>query len=433
MRGSIRATSIIMDFDFMRYHRHRNNSGMFVDFQRRSELNREKKNRRGGFTLVEMLVSTAILVLILVMTLQIVNYTTALSNRTRAKVDAFQSARAGFEAMTRKISQATLNTYSDYDRDQTTFLPKAISGSNSYVRQSELHFVSGPANDIIVPPTADFVTNTDAIFFQIPSGYSSSSTSNALLPARLNAAGYYIEFSSDQNDRPSFLTKTILPYRYRFRLKEFFQPTENFGVYLYTDTSPKNQSPLKGNSTINWWYNLALAGTNTGYTSQSNQTTDAPVPTASIAENIIALVISPQRSPNYSVPSGVPLEIAPDYFYDTRAWAPPANSTSPLAKVSRNQLPPMVQVTMVAIDEPSAARLNPPGVATVPTFTEPNKLPGGLNSLFKSASNPSGAGNNEAFRTDLQSLEDGLTNLHIAYRVFSTNVSILQARWSDDK
>src|SRR5579862_8212439 len=68
----------------------------------------------GGFTLIEMLVATFVLVIILGMTLQITNYANDLFLRTRKRIDTFQESRAGFEVMTRKVSQAMLNTYWDY-------------------------------------------------------------------------------------------------------------------------------------------------------------------------------------------------------------------------------------------------------------------------------------------------------------------------------
>ena len=61
-----------------------------------------------------MLVATFVLVMILGMTLQIIKSANDLFLGTRKRIDTFQEARAGFEVMTRKISQAMLNTYWDY-------------------------------------------------------------------------------------------------------------------------------------------------------------------------------------------------------------------------------------------------------------------------------------------------------------------------------
>ena len=159
---------------------------------------------------------------------------------------------------------------------------------------------------------------------------------------------------------------------------------------------------------------------------------------------MIALVIEPIRSPNYPVPSTAPVELAPNYYYDTRQWSgTTSNATSALSIASRNQLPPQVKVTMVAIDEVSAARMQAQyGGAlgsTLPTFSDSSTskpaLTGGLynangtSNLFLTASQT--PGDNKTYQSDLTSLEQALVNLHVTYRVFSTNVTILQAKFSD--
>jgi uncharacterized protein (TIGR02599 family) len=371
---------------------------------------------RAGFTLIEMLVASAVLVLILAMTLQIVSYTTTLTTRTRSRIDAFQESRAGFELMTRTISQAMLNTYWDY-ADSNGY-PKSSSAYNgkpvSYLRQSELQFVSGQANGIIDVNNAGMKCTTHAIFFQAPLGYSSGQVSTTALPNMLNACGFFVEFSGDAGDRPAFLAtsgaQTVLPLRYRFRLKQFIQPTESLGIYKFTnDASP---------SELNYWYNNPLQGVDA-----FNQRTSVTVPKVVTAENVIALVILPQRSPNYPAPSGAPVELAPQYNYDSRLWAPPTNDRSSLGYATRNQLPPNVQVTMVAIDEPSAARLQLQNGTQMPDL--------GLGNLFQQASNDPTTGSFDKYQADLTTLQNTLISQHINYRVFSTNVGILQAKWSD--
>ena len=174
-----------------------------------------------GFTLVEMLVATAVLVLILTMTLQIVNYANTLLLSTRKRIDAFQEARAGFEAMTRKISQATLNTYWDYATGTIgsgTGSPRPAATSSSYfnfvptqyLRQSDLDFVSGQSRVIYAPqlrchfaewcqcmasPVVKILGQS--IFFIAPTGYSDLAT-NEVMPNLLTTCGYFLEFSSDE-------------------------------------------------------------------------------------------------------------------------------------------------------------------------------------------------------------------------------------------
>lgn len=438
-----------------------------------------------GFTLIEMLVATFVLVIILGMTLQITNYANNLFLSTRKRVDAFQEARAGFEVMTRKISQAMLNTYWDYangtvgsgtgaPRPQPDFSTTGkasayttASGTwqpTQYLRNSQLHFVCGPTEttsatlsgttvNTIVGLTANGSTSTNpvsrmvgnAIFFQAPVGYSDS-TSNAVMPNLLNTCGYFLQFSSDNPDRPTFLQNSAepgytggsvaLPLKFRFRLKELALPSQYMYAYQYISGQTNIVYP-------NWWYSQPLAK------KTSNTNIALPFsPVYTLAQNVIALVIEPMRSSNYTPPNPNVTEIAPYYFYDSRSWDAPLRLTTPLSVATRNQLPPQVMVTMVAIDEASAARLQSQyGDAlgsTMPTFSDAGvvsspSLPNGLYDskgtpqIFTQASsnvnNPNTV--NDLYQKDLTNLEQALVNQHITYRVFSTHVTILQSKFSD--
>jgi len=144
-----------------------------------------------GFTLVELLVSTAIIALIMLMLVQVTNNISGAWRSTAEKVEKFQGARDGFEAMTRRISQATLNTYWDYydisgvARTQSTAPGQFLAFS--YGRQSDLRFISGPMWGQGLGPsgagvpwgittastaTSGFVSYwpTHGIFFQAPLG-----------------------------------------------------------------------------------------------------------------------------------------------------------------------------------------------------------------------------------------------------------------------
>jgi uncharacterized protein (TIGR02599 family) len=63
-----------------------------------------------GVTLVELAVSTAVLALLLLLLLSMVNQTDSVWRQTRGKIEQFREAREGFESMTRRLGQATLNT-----------------------------------------------------------------------------------------------------------------------------------------------------------------------------------------------------------------------------------------------------------------------------------------------------------------------------------
>src|ERR1700677_4331589 len=70
--------------------------------------------RAGGFSLLEMLVSMAILGLIMAIVLSMTQQTSSLWKNTSGKIEGFRNARTAFDAMTRTLSQATLQTYYDY-------------------------------------------------------------------------------------------------------------------------------------------------------------------------------------------------------------------------------------------------------------------------------------------------------------------------------
>ena len=355
-----------------------------------------------GFSIVELLVATAVLALIMVVVVSMVSQSAALFRATRSKIDTFQEARAGFEAITRKLSQSVLNTYWDYEypNNDPTKPPSA------YVRQSELHFVSGQATNLLSGTGSN--ARGHAVFFQAPLGYTSVN-SPAQLPNLLNACGYFIEVADDEP--PNFIKNnpSRVP-RYRCRLMEMVQPAEELSVYKNLLTARRNKSY----GTLNDWFRTPL--------SPASGTTP---PRYILADNIIALIISPQRSANDPVATGDPVpDLAPGYSYDSLRYQnasspPPAveANESALAARTRNQLPPYVQVTMVAIDEQTAARLasTQANSQVPPTF--------GAENLFK---------NQSSYASDLKILEDELIRQNVKYRVFSTSVPILQAKWSED-
>ena len=163
--------------------------------------------------------------------------------------------------------------------------------------------------------------------------------------------------------------------------------------------------------------------------------TTEPANTRVLAENVIALVVYPHRSPNDPVPSGSPTQLAPLYFYDSRSYV--TKPTDATALLTRNQLPPMVQITMVVMDERSAERFQASlGAApqTIAPATEKLGLTTGTTGLFVKAStisNPTAAQEKDQYTLDLATLEKKLQDLNLTYRIFSTDVSILQAKWSE--
>ncbi len=343
---------------------------------------------RRGFSLVEIMVSISVLTLILLVLVSLTDSVRRTWTYTTAKTEQFRDTREAFEAVTRKLSQATLNTYLDYDyplttdgKADTTQLP------TRYARQSELRFISGSAQTLIGSGSC----TTHAVFFQAPIGYSEKADYSETQKL-LNTCGYFIEWGDDTAARPEFITAAIVASRYRFRLMEMVEPSESLTLYKYTSGYPGYAGTE--------WFTTAL-----GRSSRPVQVR---------AENIMALVILPKLAPEEDSTGA---KLAPTYSYDSTVANPEASLNS------KNQLPTVLQVTLVAVDEASFSRYLGSN-QTMPDL--------GLNTLFTNVGdiqNPANAG----YAKDLQTLETTLRNLKLNYRIFTANVSVKNAKWNREQ
>ncbi|XHR31169.1 MAG: Verru_Chthon cassette protein C [Chthoniobacteraceae bacterium] len=342
-----------------------------------------------AFTLVEMMISMVILTMILIVVSSIANQTSRTWQFTTSKIQEFSAAQNSFDTITRLLSQATLNTYWDYvdaggntrtSANASTFVPSA------YSRQSELRFVGDLTANLA--PNASASRPLYAVFFQAPLGYSESGNSTGVqlkgLDKLLNSCGFFVEFNSDTAFKPSFLSSvaSIKP-RYRFRLMEYIEPSNTLSIYNYTS----------GSSTYS------------GYDWFANAFSGASAPVHVLAENIIALIILPKWSVEQDSTGA---SLAPNYTYHS------ADSTN---TTTRNQLPPVVQVTMVALDEPSAIKLASQNGTAMPA------------DLFTTGQFTKAA----QFSEDLQTLESTLSQKKLNYRVFTTNVTLRASKWGNNR
>jgi len=369
-----------------------------------------------AFTLVEVMLSTAIISLILLVLVSITTQTSATWKYTTGKIEQFRESRAAFETITTKVSQATLNTYWDYGYD-TAGLP------TRYERRSELRFNSGPAATLI----GNSGTGTrvaHSVFFHAPIGMvGSSSPQYHGLEGLLNVWGYFVELNSDKAFRPSFLDTATPPppQRYRFRLMEFMQPSENLATYGYT-------SGVSGGKPV--------AATYIGKEWFKNGVNASSSPSRPVAENIIALIITPRLSKqDEKEVKGAATEIdssplAPKYTYDSAVTkndgqvSYPATDPRGGAVNPKNQLPPVLQITMVAIDETSASRLNL-SASSGDIFKLTGKFLDTSKYTADLVAKPGGAA--------ADSLENTLIDKKVSYRVFTTNIPIRAAKWSRDQ
>ncbi len=314
------------------------------------------RNEARGFTLVEVLVSTAVLIVLLLLMLSVIGQASSIWRRSSGTVEAFQDARLAFDVITRNLSQATLNTYLDYDNS---------TNPARYLRMSELAFGSGPSGAGALPGTPG---TGQAVFFQAPLGYVTNATNYGGLEGLLNTCGYFVSFTTNSST-PAHVAAGGNPVRYR--LMQMLVPSEKNDIYK----------------------------TNTG-TAWFSAYTNAARP---LADNIILLLIRPQD------PSAAPPDITTNYSYDTRE-----NSGADPQPGNAHQLPPVIQVTMVAIEEAASRRIDAGGA-------QPAAITGALSGKFQATA---------LYQTNLDALGSALSAARIPYRVFSSAVPIRESKWT---
>jgi uncharacterized protein (TIGR02599 family) len=311
----------------------------------------------GGYTILEMMVALAVFGLILTMLLSVISQTSTATQWASQKVSAFQGARAAFDLMARNVSQATLNAYWDYDQ---------LPSPTRYLRKSELHFLIGNAGEDPFPGTADC---GQALFFQAPSGFTGTPAAYGGLETLLSAMGYYVEYRA-REALPAPFPPPVPVYRYF--LMQAVQPSEDLKVYEQ--------------ATGDVWID------------------DVANTASPIAENVICLIVWPRRSPEDD-PSG--LALSTNFTYDSRL-----NVLSNPQPLTAHQLPPAVQLTIVAMDEKSASRV-------CLSSTPPGAVSSSLADLF---------GNPAQYSEDLATLEDRLASKGINYRTFTVTIPIRESK-----
>ena len=432
------------------------------------------REKQAAFTLVELMVSTALIALLMSLLLSTVDQTQNVWKRTTAKVAQFQASRAAFEAMNRRLSQATLNTYwRAHDGTSTDARANFL-----FRRHSELQFLSGHlAESKGVPgiltsnPSIPGLTNpvglaypTHGVFFFAPIGVTEepglkdkSVRRFRSLDSVLTACGYFIEYGDDPF-RPKILPLPTVdnpgvPPHIRFRLIELSAPAEKLTVYKRED---KPVGSVNDAFDVPWQYSLApeildlnkahYVGRIDDPGSSGNlipnktwvrpfwmmealrRTTLNATTTAShfaygrvMAENVIALVVLPkvaEKDRGTGADTKKVGSLAPNYEYDSWRILKRDQGPGAVANSARdNLLPPIVQVVMVAIDETSALRQSP---GRVPDWTV------GDEPLFTKVDNEAD------LVSDVDKLEKRLQADHVNYRVFSTDVVIRASKWSKD-
>jgi uncharacterized protein (TIGR02599 family) len=327
-----------------------------------------RREAAGGFTLLEACAALFILTLVFGVLGQ---FMSGVSKAWQsAASDPFGEAAAAFETVTRNLSRATLEPYQDYADASGAFRTGAGFVPDHPARRSDLAFACGPsAGPGGLLASTGRVAATDSVFFVQAAGQTQLYVQDGLNHL-FNARGYFVEFGSDANV-PSFFSGTP---RERWRLKQVEQPSEALQVFTTTDTP-------------SWITQLAGAGATP----------------AILAENVIALVVLPERAvSDVGPPTPAPLT----YSYDSRNAA----STLTLA-----QLPPRADVFLAAIDEASAERLAATNGTAAPVL-----IPTGL---FQDATK---------FSADMATLDASLTAAKIRHRFFQRDLDLVASAWSDN-
>jgi uncharacterized protein (TIGR02599 family) len=297
-----------------------------------------------GFSLLEVLVASAVLALLLSLLSVAVGATLSTIRHSQSTVERFASARAAFDRLTATLSQATLNTYWDYDDSENP---------QNYIRTSDLHFVIENSSD----------GHGQNLFFQSPLSTSGTSPAPSGL---LNAVGYWVEFGEDKWRPPHVDTP-----RHRYRLMQGVSLSESFDVYE--------------DATSAW--------------TEGFKTAKFP-----IAENVIALILWPRQA-TASDPAGTAL--TGDYQYNSRT----------ASGIQRHQLPPMVQATLIVLDEPSMVRIQSGATE------QPEAIRSALTGKFQDVTR---------YKEDLRDVLDALIAEKINYTVLNIPVTLRESKWSSE-
>lgn len=284
---------------------------------------RRQFNSGTAFTLMEVMCSTAVLMIVLLIFTSTVQSISRIWNESHSQNRSFQNAQQAFQTVFRSLEEATLNPY--WTTLDANWMPVPNNPPAHFGRMSELHFVAGPASTL----TGTGFGPGTAVFYQAPIGYSEGG-SFVKLNNSLNVCGFFVEHDDDSDEMPDFL-KTLISSEKRYRLKGLVQPSEKLMTYL-------NQNDPNATG---WFTNSVLAG-------QARP----------VGENIILLLIRWI----YPAADG---SLVYTYNYNSRT---PGTGSQP---VTQHQLPPRAEITMVALDEASAKRAEASAAGTAPELVDP--------------------------------------------------------------
>jgi uncharacterized protein (TIGR02599 family) len=341
--------------------------------------------KRAGFTLVEVLVAAALVALLAGLLLRLLRQSSDALDLAQSNVEKYRVAQRAFEVVARRLGAATLHGYRENDPRE------------GWRRMSELRFASGPMQAGRAPLDApdeksgEFLAMRPGhgVFFQATEGDPGHERDPARvgLEQLVNTWGYFVEVAGDHLPPPKFLTGSAPPERVRPRLMEVREPAPALRLYALTSGAP-------GYAGFDWF--------------RPRLAPDAPA--RPIAENIAILLVLPKLTapeithlaPNAALEERDAL-LAPDFVYNSGAEA---------AVRTRHRLPPLVEITMLALDDAGAAQLYDGG----------DRDPLRLREAFRDARKL-----RAELHTDTDSLERRLIEQRIRHRIFTTTLALRSA------
>jgi uncharacterized protein (TIGR02599 family) len=343
--------------------------------------------RRDGLTLLEILLSTAILAIVLMAIAATMGSMQNIWVHLREKSDQYRATRLAIDTVANRLSAATL-------APRWTFDEKATGSNDKFVRDSDLHFVCGPADQLLTGGTY----SGSAVFFQAPLG--EHIDENGVEPYdqlrnTMCAWGYFVEYGSDSKERPAFLREhhDLAPERLRFRLMEFREPAHLLPIFQArsnTETGPKIAS-VTGTDQLYSWFREPL---------HDGSAKDRHV--SVVADNVLAVLLTAD-DPEGDLGS---LLVGSDGVYDSRRFQTQAGGE--LAKLTRNRLPPVLQLTVIAMSEDAWVKMTDDEIGTTAS-----ELRGMLVGRFKNA---------KSTIDDLKLIDFELTKKKMPHRILTTKI-----------
>jgi len=355
-----------------------------------------------GFTLVELLLAVSILAILVTLLADAMVLTQNTMTRATGHVTEFQEARSGLDAISNTVADAVMDGYWAY---------KMTGGSpTSYERTSDHHFILGNGTDLI----GASAEAGQAVFFQAPMGFAGTFTETGSakgtaslgleqLHHLVNCWGFYVSYGDDLTERPGFLQTgdplLTNPTRPRFRLMQYAQPAEE--SVLYQHAFGLNAKTSKSQA-LNWYK------------------ADLAAKSRPVAENILALILVPS-SVNVITADAAKgytnaiIEPDPAYSYDSRAFQ--WGSTDPVSISRRHQLPPTVQITMIATNEKSYDKFVQQSGGDQKAAEAVRKIMTGRFASY------------DKFQGDLTAVEAGLDAIKLHHRTLTTTVTLRSSKW----